>query len=256
MKNIIAIAALAGLATAASAQNVDAGGATLARVLASVNGSPASDTVVPADGDTVDIEIILDATDYTGDFFAWQQYNFNVTLTGDAGTVEAGQINVPSESPTDTADSLTPFGNQPASNANGFNGRRPGFGAFSGSNNGGSRFGPGAADTANDGELTSVAGGGSIGGRQQAFTTPEDNFGISVDPQYAAFRFSFVYEAADGIVTVDLADVVLNAYNSDVSADSDFISNFAIAPAIVGIPAPASAALLGLGGLAAARRRR
>ena len=246
MKNIIAIAALAGLATAASAQNVDAGGATLARVVA--------DNATPADGDTVTIDVILDATDYTGDFFAWQQYNFNVTLTGDAGTVEAGQINVPAESPVDVAPSETPFGSQGA--AENFEGRRPGFQAFSGSNNGGSRFGPGAADTANDGELTSAAGGGSIGGRQQSFTTPEDNFGINVDRQYGAFRFSFVYEAADGIVTVDLADLVLNAYNSDASADSDFISNFAIAPAIVGVPAPASAALLGLGGLAAARRRR
>ena len=246
MKNIIAIAALAGLATAASAQNVDAGGATLARVVA--------DNATPADGDTVTIDVILDATDYTGDFFAWQQYNFNVTLTGDAGTVEAGQINVPAESPVDVAPSETPFGSQGA--AENFEGRRPGFQAFSGSNNGGSRFGPGAADTAEDGLLTSLAGGGSSGGRQQSFTTPEDNFGINIDREYTAFRFSIINREADGFFTVNLSAVVLNVYNSDTSADSDFISNFAIAPAIVGVPAPASAALLGLGGLAAARRRR
>ncbi|MEM7755641.1 MAG: hypothetical protein AAF297_08395 [Planctomycetota bacterium] len=255
MKKAIALIAVAGATAAVNAQ-IDAGGAALARVEASVGGAAVLPGEAVADGSLVTVDVILDATNYAGAFFAWQQYNFNVTLSGDAGTVEAGQINVPSESPVDTADSLTPFGLQAAGNANGFEGRRPGFGPFSGSNNGGSRFGPGAADTAADGLLTSTAGGGSIGGRQQSFTTPEDNFGINVDPEYGAFRFSFVYEEADGVVTIDLADVVLNVYNSDTSADSDFLANFSIAPALVGIPAPASAALLGLGGLVATRRRR
>jgi len=253
MKNAIALIALAGVAAAANAQ-IDAGGAALARVEARVGGALVNPGEAVADGALVTVDVVLDATNYAGAFFAWQQYNFNVTLSGDAGVVEAGQINIPAESPVQVAPSLTPFG--PQGGTDNWEGRRPGFQAFSGSNNGGSRFGPGAADTALDGLLTSTAGGGTIGGRQQSFTTPEDNFGINVDPQYGAFRFSFVYEEADGVVTVDLSDVVLNVYNSDTSADNDFLSNFSITPAIIGIPAPASAALLGLGGLVATRRRR
>lgn len=237
MKTTFAIAAVAGFAAAASAQSVYI----------------SASNELPADGETVTLDVVLDATSYAQPFFAWHQYNFNINMSADgsnqslaaAVSGDLGETNI-----AQTADT-TGFA---AGGLPWDGGRRPGAFPGSASNNGGSRFGPGLADVVTDGGISSSEG--SIGGRQQASGAPENNALINSERVYEAFRFQFTYSEDMGIVTFDLADVVANLYNV-AGTDNVFVQDSStISGVSIGVPTPASAALLGLGGLAAARRRR
>ena len=244
MKTTFAIAAVAGFAAAASAQSI--------YITASND--------LPADGEVVTLDVVLDATDLSSAFYAWHQYNFNVDMAADGtNSALAGAVNTTedvfqlavTESPLGT---FAPTLNAPARAWE--SGRRPGaFFPGNGSTAGGNQFGPGSADLVTDGSISSTAG--SIGGRQAADANgvPETNGFIHIGRVYEAFRFTFTYSEDMGIVTFTPADVVLNVYGAQGAAN-DFVDASSISGVSIGIPTPASAALLGLGGLAAARRRR
>ena len=240
MKTTFAIAAVAGFAAAASAQSI--------YITASNN--------LPADGEVVTLDVVLDATDFSGTFVAWHQYNFNVDISasGEAAGIgaaiasadQAGQA-AASDNTGDGVANFGPFG--PAWET----GRRPGAFPGAGALAGGNQFGP-LQTTATDDLLTGDAGG-SIGGRQGSLDA-EGNVNLHRGRVYEAFRFTFTYSDAFGLVTFNPADVVLNVYNVAGTGGNAFVDASNIGSVTVGVPTPASAALLGLGGLAAARRRR
>ncbi|MEM7755643.1 MAG: hypothetical protein AAF297_08405 [Planctomycetota bacterium] len=207
----------------------------------------------PQGGERITFDVILDADAYPGEFFAWHQFEFNLVFLSPTGVIENNQIIIPNESPVQTAPSETPFG--PQGNRDDFEGRRPGFQAFSGSNNGGFRFSPGAADFYDNQRLTSIAGGGAISGRQQSFVEPEQNFGINLSRELTVFRFSMIYDNNDTFFNVRFQDIKLSVYNSSDTGDFDTITNFTTSRGEL-FPTPGACAALGIAALIATRRRR
>ncbi|MEL7472788.1 MAG: hypothetical protein AAGK04_05665 [Planctomycetota bacterium] len=239
MKKSITIAAIAGLAAAATAQDV----------VFWVDGAPApADPIAASNGDTFVVDVVLDATGYQGDFFAWHQYNFNINMSGPATASDIGGDLAESDF-LETADTT---GVGAAGNA-WTGGRRPGAFPGSASNNGGNRFGGDTGSVVSDSGITGPAA--TIGGRQQAPAAPENNSLINQSRQYEVYRFQYTYNGNDGLVEFTLADAVINVYPA-LGAFNEFIAADQIGSVSFGIPTPATAGILGLGGLVAARRRR
>ncbi|MEL7472789.1 MAG: PEP-CTERM sorting domain-containing protein [Planctomycetota bacterium] len=237
MKKAFALTAIAGLATVASAQSI----------LFAVDGAvvaPGTE-IEPTDGQTFQIDVVLDATGYGGAFFAWHQYNFNVAANLNPAGVSG---NLDESDFLETADTTA----SPAIAGPWTGGRRPGAFPGSASNNGGSRFGGDLGNVVDASGITGPAG--TIGGRQQAPAAPENNSLINSNTVYEAYRFSYTWSEDDGRVDFSLADVTLNVY-PQLGAFNEFVDAAEVGSFSL-VPAPATAALLGLGGFAAARRRR
>ncbi|MEM7755642.1 MAG: hypothetical protein AAF297_08400 [Planctomycetota bacterium] len=257
--------ALALATTTARADIIDAGGARLTGFRTS--------NALPADGEVITIDLILDATDLTVPFFAWAGYRFNaevVNKPGNPSSITPTSLLVPSESRVQVAPSLTPFG--PNGSTDNFEGRRPGFQPFSSNTNGGSRSESGQASivTATPNGNAEITGDfGYIAGFQQPFADPINNFGVNIDRECNAFRFDFDYSAIFGAMGIRFTFLELFIYPTEDSLTPVRLGNFVgggdlltLAPLrdvdldIFVIPDPASAAVLLTAPLLATRRRR
>ena len=242
MKITIIVSAAAMLSAVASGQSM--------YLTASNAGQQGSDTVVQVD-------VVLDATNYFGSFYAWHQYNFNIEITasGDSSGI-ADAIGV-SELFSEIAETQSPLGDvigaEPGTPWE--SGRRPGAFFGSTSTNGGSRFGPGIADFVTDSGISSTDG--TISGRQVADANgaPEMNTFIHIGRVYEAFRFEFRYHPRMGVVTLDLTDVVANLYPAQ-GASNVFVQDQMTISGLNILPAPGVLPVLVAGGVLAARRRR
>ncbi len=98
-----------------------------------------------------------------------------------------------------------------------------------------------------------VVNGGSIeGARYTQFPTPGTNL-LAIDASGDLFQYSWS-AAAEGVYTIDLSG--LNVFTGTLTEVGTAATQASGRVTIEVIPTPASAAVLGLGGLAAARRRR
>ena len=244
MKATIAIASAAVLCGAASGQSV--------YMIASNAVQEGSDTVVTLD-------VVLNANNYSGSFYAWHQYNFNIGVTASGVSSGIADAIDASESPFQLAVTESPLGTfEPTLNAPArawSTGRRPGaFFPGNGSTAGGNQFGPGSADLVSDSLISSTAG--SIGGRQAADANgvPETNGFIHIGRVYEAFRFEFRYHPRMNVVRFTPQDVILNVYTGQGAANEFITPSFT--DGFVIFPAPGAASALALAGVAASRRRR
>ncbi|MEM1329170.1 MAG: PEP-CTERM sorting domain-containing protein [Planctomycetota bacterium] len=237
MKTAIALVALAGAASAANAQFVE--------VL--VNGS--SDANL-ANGEAVEVSLYLDRDGATDGFFAafsgWS--TFGGTFGSDAGTWQGF---------TENASELTGINPFAADGPDTWTlGRRPG--GVAGLGNGAFRY-PNAATntlTYQGGSTLELDGGGNFEGFQ-AGAALGNNFPDSSE-RIEVFRAVLDFTGvAAGTYSVDFLISSLQIGSGSLDAARSVVDGADVRGATVTIvPAPASAALLGLGGLAAARRRR
>ena len=239
MKTTIAIAAVAGLAAAASAQSV----------------FMTSSSALPAQGEVVTISLWLDATTVATPFSSWANWNGVITSTNDGGDLSAASVSV-TDGPADTV-STTNF----AAADNWASGRRPsavpGFGGtFGGFRQQVQNYV--VTDAGGDLRLDAPVQGG-IDALQQPIAAP--NTFANTSRVLEVFRFRFTYDAAMGQVIFTASNNALVWYDGSLNGFGSAPSAHPTAPSIgvaVGepIPAPASLALIGLGGLVATRRRR
>lgn len=256
MKKSAALIAVAGLAAAANAQSVT--------VL--VNGSSAltfdTSTYVPS---ALTVSMTLDTEGAYGDFSSWAAFIGSMGYSHSSGVAAAGDISVPTELATDEA-------TNPAAPLNAFStdtdwkGRRPAawgstLGVPPGGNNvaGSFRFPDQGGFSANqDGASATLDanGGAPINAGQQpaALGNAQHNPSSSIE----VFRFDITPTAQIGTYTIEalLNDLAyfIAGNNTSVSGLQNSVSyNNA---SVTFTPAPSTLALLGLGGLAAGRRRR
>lgn len=247
----LAAIAIATLAPPANAQ-IDAARATLGSITVSND--------LPTDGETITVDVVLDATNLPHPFFAWNQYSFKLNITTSGAPITPADIldiadqpaaSAPTDTTGDGVENFGPFG------APWTAGRRPGAFPGAAAAGGGSQFGPAAASvietTASGVRIKSALG--NIEGRQQAFTTPENNLNIHRGRVYTAFRFQMTYREAFGVFSIATSSEILNIYPSSANASNLFIDNFQILP-FTSIPAPTTLAALALAAPLAARRRR
>lgn len=245
MKTTFALAAVAGFAAAASAQAIYV---------------TASNTL-PADGELVTLEVVLDATDYTDAFGAWVGASFDIAASSTGTGLTAAAVGGRTEGPGDSAIANTqsgPFG------INGtWGGRRPpGFPGFPPGTGGSFRFGSAGTGTPvtqeNGGELLLTTAFGQIEATQSPVSAPTFNANADVSRVISIYRFTFQYANDMGLVTFTPTQIAsMGIYPSLANSASVFVQTQAsVSGVTIGIPTPASAALLGLGGLVATRRRR
>jgi hypothetical protein len=264
MKNVIALIAVAGIAGAAAAQSVSYdvsfdGGATF------------NNNVVVAPGDTVTISVWYRGADAIANFGAFDIFAFNFFVEGAADiggfTSFTEQTNAVETMPNPSATALTGW-NTAADTW--VQGRRPGAGtAFGGGlSHNGWRFAPSVGIL--PATITSVAtgngfqllkgGSADIDGFQAngvfvpAFTSEH----IQTSTEVEIFRIVYTPESI-GDHDVRIVPVGGTAFAAG-NFQSSTINLFGLIEGSIGtitvIPAPGAFALLGLGGLAAARRRR
>lgn len=212
------------------------------------------------DGETLTFDIVLDATRYTGDFFAWHSFEFEIYYAADGSRQDIGNAigGVLDESNfAETADT-TGFA---AGGLAWTGGRRPGAFPGSASDIGGSRFGDTLADIVNDRRIGSTRG--LIAGRQQAFTAPENNPLINSNRVYEAFRFEFTYDQGFGSMVFLLGNVRASVYTSEGTVESAVdVDLLSVGSWSTGIyegplpPAPGTVSALAVAGVVASRRRR
>lgn len=230
---IIAIAALAGTAGMANAQ---------AFFEVFVNGAATTEVDLNNAGEEiVDVSVYLDRNGDTREFFssftAWSQ--FGGSLTHEA--VSATGWETPDEETV---------GDRGGANADLWEGRRPPAFPVPGGSAGGFRFA--AANYTNDGaELGNIAGiaaSSALGGFQHDTSERIEIFRATLDltgANAAAYNVTWVN---------GLTQIFIDAgFNIERSVFEEMSSNEA---RITVVPTPATASLLGLGGLAAMRRRR
>ncbi|MEL7472790.1 MAG: hypothetical protein AAGK04_05675 [Planctomycetota bacterium] len=216
-----------------------------------------SDPLVANNGDTFEIDVVLDATDYAGDFFAWHAFSFHVQTLGHRGApsaVSATDIsgNLDESDILATADTT----GQPAIGNPWTGGRRPG--AFPGSAdiNGGSRSGPDLGNIFENARLTGP--NGIISGRQQAAAAPEGNALINQSRRYEVYRFQYTYNGG-GPVGIALTDIEMSLYpfadsTESVTVTPTFVGMWATLGFIV--PSAPTVAPLAVFAFVAPRRRR
>jgi len=249
-RSVIGILTVAGLAGAANAQSYE-----IVTDRDTVNLADAGD-----DG-LVAFSLFFDTNGSTagffGSFFGWSQYAgiFEseagvFQLTGDTGTYTDVQV---------APGFFIAFSDEnwmgrraPATGPAGYDGAS----GASGGSNGGFRAFPQPYE-ANGSQLTGL-GGGSLAGLQRS--TPLGGTGQNEDPRLEVFRGVVDYSAAaagdyDLSFIPELLQIFIDAdHNLERAVLSDMDS---LAQTIhVIVPAPASMALLGLGGLVTTRRRR
>ncbi|MEM9065335.1 MAG: hypothetical protein AAGB51_07575 [Planctomycetota bacterium] len=265
MKNVIALAAVAGIAAAANGQVFDIVPSTN---VADVSGGPV----------TVDFSLWLDTQgNETGidvggaelvDFFAWSGINGVFRTT-------AGSFNAEAETDNDAAGGTVLFGAFPGTvAATDWRGRRPGIAAVNGSdadfgppfgviggqisdngNDGSFRFSnTSAMQEVRDGGLTLGTVDGNIAGAQSP--TAVGGSGQNADSRIEVFRGSITFDAGDeGLQTISFDGLGSFFVEAGLTGFTSFGFN-SIGGEVNVVPTPASVALLGLGGLAAGRRRR
>ncbi len=209
---------------------------------------------LPVYGEVITLDVVLDATSYAGEFFAWHEFQFNIDMTTNrdpVGLAAAVGGNLLETDILETADT-TGFA---AGGRVWTGGRRPGALPGSASNNGGSRFGPQLADVVTDTFIGSSVGDGTISGRQQSPAAPEHNALINSNRVYEIFRFQLTYSREVQFASFFLTNVSVNLFtdpagNNVFVQDQMFISGFGF------IPAPGVVPVLLVGGVLAGRRRR
>lgn len=219
---MIAIVALAGTAGLANAQ------ATL-DVL--VNGSAAFETDTPGQ---VEISIVLNRNGSTaGEYASFAGFSqFGGDLNSTVGTFAA--VSEGSETSGDAW-----LGRRPPST--------PGF---PGGGGGGFRFNPATPGTASGGSITGIAGNQAstaLGGFLQDGSETIEVYRATLD----------LSGAAVGTYSVDFAATLIQVFSGGFAIDRAVLNDTALNSARITVtPTPATAALLGLGGIAAGRRRR
>ena len=218
----------------------------------------------PADGEAVAVDVVLDATGYSGDFYAWHEYSFNIRILASGDTSTIGDAITTSEDMFQLAGTESPLGVfMPALVAPARaweSGRRPGvFFPGNGNMNGGNQFGPGVADLVTNTMISSSAG--SISGRQAADAggQPEINGFIHIGRVYEVFRFQFTYSERMGELCFELIDGNATAYTDQMGTqDVELASDARFLLALGGscVPSPGAVCPIAIAGLAAMRRRR
>ena len=212
----------------------------------------------PSDGETVTLDVVLDATSYAGDFFAWHEFSFNIGYSmrgpnadafADAVTAsdEPGK-SAPSDTTGDGNANFGPFGGAWET------GRRPGAFPGAGALAGGVQSGPSDV-VITDTQITTTSG--SISGRQ-ASPGAEGNVNIHQGRVFEVFRFSLVYSFSDfSFIDFYLEDLVVSAYTTPGSDVSEIVTPIDVGRVSVPcIPAPATAPVLLGFAFGLARRRR
>ncbi|MEM9065336.1 MAG: hypothetical protein AAGB51_07580 [Planctomycetota bacterium] len=265
-RTVITLAAVAGFAAAANAQVFDI---QVSSGVADVSGGPV----------TIDFSLWLDTQgNETGidvggaelvDFFGWSGINGVFRTT-------AGSFNAEAETDSDAAGGTVLFGAFPGTvAATDWRGRRPGIAAVNGSdadfgppfgiiggqisdngNDGSFRFSNVSGDQeVRDGGLTlGTAGGENISGAQSP--TAVGGSGQNTDSRIEVFRGSVTFDAGDeGLQTISFDGLGSFFVEAGLTGFTS-VALSSIGGEVNVVPTPASVALLGLGGLAAARRRR
>ncbi|MEL7472793.1 MAG: hypothetical protein AAGK04_05690 [Planctomycetota bacterium] len=263
MFRITAVLGLCACASAAVAQlnEVDVNGQSLAR-FELVQGTPAP-------GEVVTVDLILDASEYTGAFDAWHFFEFGITITSEDGPVTPAVVLASDDQPDATAatdttgDGTEDFG--PFAGATWTTGRRPGAFPFAGASNGGFQFGNEAT------AISSIVGGVQLGlpaagGRQNFPGPPEGNQFIHRGRVLSAFRMQLLIPDFEGELTIAALDTNdldgpqidggLSVYpNFDAPAiEIDILQNHTIPSLTIAIPAPMTLAIFAA--LPTLRRRR
>ncbi|MEM1329169.1 MAG: PEP-CTERM sorting domain-containing protein [Planctomycetota bacterium] len=240
MKSAFALIAVAGIAGAANAQLIDV----------VVNGGQNVEFADEASATVVNVSLYLDRDGATGGFFdsfaGWS--TFGGIFTADGGTFGAG-----TESAAETT-GVNPFA--PDGPDTWTFGRRPG--GVAGLNNGSFRYPNASTNTQGyeGGSTMELAGGGNFEGFQ-AGASLGNNFPDAAE-RIEVFRATIDFTGvAAGTYSIDFLASSLAIGFGSLDAARSVVDGASVSGATVTIvPAPASAALLGLGGLAAARRRR
>ena len=258
--SLAALAVITAASATAHASDPDVDGLTIGRFEL----NPA----VTAPAGVVTVDLVLDATNYQGEFLAWQLFQARFDVTSPDVTLSPSILvqteedpfaTAPVDTDGDGADDLFPTGGNEWTF-----GRRPGAFIFSGGENGGNRFGDqGFGDTeplADGFRMVSGLFGGNIGGLQQPESAPIFNPNLHKGREYAAFRFQLELPTTQaGELTVAIADIPFQlpsfaVYTGDVS---DFLLNGQIDPlTITFVPTPSALIALGASALVTTRRRR
>ena len=206
-----------------------------------------------ADGSAT-IDVVLDATDYSGAFVAWHQFNFNLEITGRDAAAGAALISGLADDPgaaaasDNTGDGNANFG--PFGDA-WTGGRRPGAFPGAGALAGGVQFGDYDA-VVTDNMITGV--GGSIGGRQGSLDA-EGNVNLHRGRVFEVFRFRVGPVPPGLLFSITPTDVILNLYTTPGSGLNEFVAPSNVS-GIAFIPSPGAVGSLVLAGALASRRRR
>ncbi|MEM7755645.1 MAG: hypothetical protein AAF297_08415 [Planctomycetota bacterium] len=267
LQSLAALALLTAASAAAHAFDADVDGLPIGRFEL----NPA----VTAPAGVVTVDFVLDATNYQGEFLAWQLFQARFDITSPDVTLSPSILvqteedpfaTAPVDTDGDGADDLFPTGGNEWTF-----GRRPGAFIFSGGENGGNRFG-----NQSFGRLEPITSGfrmssvfdsdffsSDIGGLQQPESAPIFNPNLHKGREYAAFRFQLELPTTQaGELTVSLADIPFQlpsfaVYTGNPSTFSEFLVNGRIHPlTIVLIPTPSTLIALGASALLTARRRR
>ena len=217
---------------------------------------------LPSDGEVVTLDVVLDASRYSGDFYAWHSFSFNINVFSSIGDAQTPQFINTEEDLFQLARTESPLGTfEPilfAPATPWATGRRPGaFFPGGGSEVGGVQTVSGEADVVTGTSISSTSG--AISGAQApniAGADPTNSF-IHIGRVYEVFRFELLYDVDAAFRGFTLSDVEISVYDGS----DDGAGTTTIEPANVTgfffIPAPgASAALLVGAGLGVGRRRR
>lgn len=226
MKSAIALIAIAGFAGAANAQ---------ASLDVLINGSN-SYTADEAGAGIVDISIVLNKNGSTDGFYAnfagFSQFGGDLVST-------AGTFAQPNEA-----------GVQDSTSGNWEGRRAPSTFGFPGGGGGGFRFNAATGGVATGGSIAGIAGAqasSALGGFLQSGDTSIEVYRAQLD----------LTGVAAGDYSVDFAASLLQVFIDGFAIERAVLNDTTLNGAAITItPTPASVALLGLGGLAAGRRRR
>ncbi len=275
MKNVIALIAVAGIAGAAAAQNYE--------VAVQYNGDTygfggAAGPVVINPGETVQISVWVTGgnADNIPGFTAWDSFTFRLDVTGaaDIDGITPFTENLSETAPVSRG-SQSPTGNTGWDNApdTWTQGRRPGGGVgnpFGFLTSNGFRYAPNTAGAiAMPYDAQPIAGGfrifqnnndDTINGFQGNATLLPTLFTeyVNFDENIEVFRISYT-ATTEGDHVVDVRTAGATAFLNASYAVGQNVLPLMLAGdqiTITVIPAPGAFALLGLGGLAAVRRRR
>ncbi|MEL7472792.1 MAG: hypothetical protein AAGK04_05685 [Planctomycetota bacterium] len=230
--------------------------ASLAQDNASIFVRPVDPTIDLTTASAVTLEVVVDAANLTGDFFAFNQYDFDLRLTAQDEALPLAQVTDFADQPQATA----PTTGVPAQGDPWTGGRRPGAFPFASIAAGGSQQGPYGAEIVQviPQGIRLTSGFEVITGRQGAPAAPDNNTFINQSREYEVFRFTVERTPANGELLIALSDAIINIYPSGDSAFNRFLEGFETRsltlPAL--IPSPATpAVLVSIAALAIRRRR-
>lgn len=273
MKKSAALLAVAGMAAVAHAQ-------TVSILLNNNNGTNfqgtggVSSVVFPSltAVSTVQVDVVLSwgTAGAPTNFKAWAAYIGTMTATHSSGVAAGGDMTIAAEASSHVAEGPGGFVSGGFTPENWPGGRRPAEGGFGGpptfpfipagnsGNDGGFRFPGGPAYSVAGGGtpvLTLSDGGANINASQSSVALGNTNQNNSTD--ISVFRFSMT-PSIFGTYTLDAVFADLAYYLPDGTSNIPGLQASATfnSATITVLPAPSTLALLGLGGIAAVRRRR